>query len=132
MRRVGAVSASRARGVAELSCEAGADLLTELGDLQRLMQNRTRQGRFIGENLRIGGDDNDRDPWPSARHHTRKRETVRLTVEQPDVGDDDIDLVSGYADTSALESAVGNAPLLRKPFRPGELAAAVRDAIDKP
>jgi DNA-binding response OmpR family regulator/two-component sensor histidine kinase len=40
--------------------------------------------------------------------------------------------LSGYADTSALESAVGNAPLLRKPFRPGELAAAVRDAIDKP
>ena len=39
--------------------------------------------------------------------------------------------LSGYADTSALESAVGNVPLLRKPFRPGELAAAVRDAIDK-
>jgi signal transduction histidine kinase len=38
--------------------------------------------------------------------------------------------VSGYADTSALESAVGSAPFLRKPFRPAELAAAVRAAID--
>jgi DNA-binding response OmpR family regulator len=34
--------------------------------------------------------------------------------------------LSGYADTSALEAAVGRVPLLRKPFRPVELAAAVR------
>jgi signal transduction histidine kinase/DNA-binding response OmpR family regulator len=38
--------------------------------------------------------------------------------------------VSGYADSSILESAVGNAPLLRKPFRPSELAAAVRTTLD--
>ncbi len=38
--------------------------------------------------------------------------------------------VSGFADRAALESAVGKAPLLRKPFRPVELAAAVRDALD--
>jgi signal transduction histidine kinase/DNA-binding response OmpR family regulator len=38
--------------------------------------------------------------------------------------------LSGYADTTALESAVGHAPLLRKPFRPAELAAAVRTALD--
>jgi signal transduction histidine kinase len=38
--------------------------------------------------------------------------------------------VSGYADSSALETAVGSAPLLRKPFRPGELAVAVRAALD--
>jgi signal transduction histidine kinase len=40
--------------------------------------------------------------------------------------------LSGYADSDALENAVGNAPLLRKPFRPIELAAAVRSALDAP
>lgn len=39
--------------------------------------------------------------------------------------------VSGYADTAALEAAMGSAPLLRKPFRPAELALAVRAAIDE-
>jgi len=38
--------------------------------------------------------------------------------------------LSGYADSAALESAVGDAPLLRKPFRPAELASAVRTALD--
>ncbi len=38
--------------------------------------------------------------------------------------------VSGFADFEALENAIGSAPLLRKPFRPNELAAAVRSAID--
>jgi DNA-binding response OmpR family regulator len=38
--------------------------------------------------------------------------------------------VSGYADSAALEAAMGSAPLLRKPFRPAELAHAVRSAID--
>ena len=38
--------------------------------------------------------------------------------------------LSGFADTDALEGAVGGAPLLRKPFRPIELAAAVRSALD--
>jgi CheY-like chemotaxis protein len=38
--------------------------------------------------------------------------------------------LSGYADSSALEAAVGNVPLLRKPFRPAELVAAVQIAID--
>jgi CheY-like chemotaxis protein len=38
--------------------------------------------------------------------------------------------LSGYADTAALESAVGKAPILRKPFRPSELAAAVRAVLD--
>jgi signal transduction histidine kinase len=40
--------------------------------------------------------------------------------------------LSGYADTSALESAVDRAPLLHKPFHPSELAAAVRAALDAP
>ena len=40
--------------------------------------------------------------------------------------------VSGFADSSVLESAVDSAPLLRKPFRPSELAAAVRSALDAP
>jgi CheY-like chemotaxis protein len=39
---------------------------------------------------------------------------------------------SGYADTAALESAVGKAPLLRKPFRPSELATAIRTLLDQP
>lgn len=39
---------------------------------------------------------------------------------------------SGYADTSALEAAVGSAPLLRKPFVPRELAAAIRSLLDSP
>jgi PAS domain S-box-containing protein len=38
--------------------------------------------------------------------------------------------LSGYAESAVLESAVGNAPLLRKPFRPAELATAVRTALD--
>ena len=38
--------------------------------------------------------------------------------------------LSGYADTDVLDSAVGAAPLLRKPFRPVELAAAVRSTLD--
>ena len=38
--------------------------------------------------------------------------------------------LSGFADTRALEAAVGTAPLLRKPFRPVELAAAVQLALD--
>jgi signal transduction histidine kinase len=38
--------------------------------------------------------------------------------------------LSGYADSAFLESAVGEALLLRKPFRPSELAAAVRSALD--
>jgi len=38
--------------------------------------------------------------------------------------------ISGFADTEALKSAVGNAPLLHKPFRPAELAAAVRSILD--
>ncbi|HEY1982657.1 MAG TPA: response regulator [Xanthobacteraceae bacterium] len=38
--------------------------------------------------------------------------------------------LSGFADSEALEVALGGAPLLRKPFRPLELAAAVRSALD--
>jgi DNA-binding response OmpR family regulator/nitrogen-specific signal transduction histidine kinase len=38
--------------------------------------------------------------------------------------------LSGFADSDALENAVGAAPLLRKPFRPIELAAAVRSVLD--
>jgi FixJ family two-component response regulator len=38
--------------------------------------------------------------------------------------------VSGFADTDALEEAAGEIALLHKPFRPAELAAAVRKALD--
>jgi DNA-binding response OmpR family regulator/nitrogen-specific signal transduction histidine kinase len=38
--------------------------------------------------------------------------------------------LSGFADSESLETAIGTAPLLRKPFRPVELAAAVRSALD--
>jgi signal transduction histidine kinase len=40
--------------------------------------------------------------------------------------------LSGFADSAALDAAVGSAPLLRKPFRPVDLAAAVRSALDAP
>ncbi len=39
--------------------------------------------------------------------------------------------ISGFADSEVLESAVGTAPLLRKPFLPAELAAAVRAMLDE-
>jgi CheY-like chemotaxis protein len=38
--------------------------------------------------------------------------------------------LSGFVDTAVLDVAVGAAPLLRKPFRPGELATAVRAALE--
>jgi DNA-binding response OmpR family regulator len=37
--------------------------------------------------------------------------------------------VSGFADSRVLSSAVGAAPVLRKPFRPAQLAAAVRSIL---
>jgi DNA-binding response OmpR family regulator/anti-sigma regulatory factor (Ser/Thr protein kinase) len=40
--------------------------------------------------------------------------------------------ISGFADAEALRSAVDNAPLVHKPFRPAELAAAVRSILDAP
>ena len=38
--------------------------------------------------------------------------------------------LSGFADSNALETAVGEAPLLHKPFRSAELAATVRSLLD--
>jgi signal transduction histidine kinase len=38
--------------------------------------------------------------------------------------------MSGFADAEALRSAVETAPLIHKPFRPAELAAAVRSILD--
>lgn len=38
---------------------------------------------------------------------------------------------SGYADTQALEAAVGKTPVLRKPFRPSELASAIRSMLNE-
>jgi CheY-like chemotaxis protein len=38
--------------------------------------------------------------------------------------------VSGFADSELLEKSVGKAPLLRKPFRPAELATAVRSVLE--
>jgi signal transduction histidine kinase len=38
--------------------------------------------------------------------------------------------VSGFSDSNALAQAVGQAPLLRKPFKAIDLAAAVRSALD--
>jgi CheY-like chemotaxis protein len=37
--------------------------------------------------------------------------------------------LSGHAESALVESAVGDAPLLRKPFLPAELATAVRRAL---
>jgi CheY-like chemotaxis protein len=38
--------------------------------------------------------------------------------------------ISGFADSKVLEEAAGAAPLLRKPFRPAELAEAIRSILD--
>ena len=38
--------------------------------------------------------------------------------------------ISGFADSEELRSAIGAAPLLRKPFQPAELAEAVRSNLD--
>lgn len=38
---------------------------------------------------------------------------------------------SGFSDTAAIESAVGNAPVLKKPFRIGELLHAVERLLDR-
>jgi CheY-like chemotaxis protein len=37
--------------------------------------------------------------------------------------------VSGYADTAAIERAVGEARVLRKPFRAADIAQAIRQAL---
>jgi CheY-like chemotaxis protein len=39
--------------------------------------------------------------------------------------------ISGFVDSDVLQRAVGTAPLLRKPFRTAELAAAVRATLDE-
>ena len=39
--------------------------------------------------------------------------------------------LSGFADSRALEAAVGRAPLLRKPFRPADLATAVHSILTR-
>jgi CheY-like chemotaxis protein len=38
--------------------------------------------------------------------------------------------ISGFADGEALRGAADSAPLIHKPFRPAELAAAVRSILD--
>jgi CheY-like chemotaxis protein len=43
--------------------------------------------------------------------------------------DQPILFLSGFADSRALEAAVGGAPLLHKPFRPADLAAAVHAVL---
>ena len=52
---------------------------------------------------------------------------LKSRQQQPDLR---ILFVSGYADSSALEAAVGGTPLLHKPFRPADLAAAVATALN--
>lgn len=37
--------------------------------------------------------------------------------------------VTGYSDTAAIEAAAGDAPVLRKPFLPGELATVINRAL---
>jgi DNA-binding response OmpR family regulator len=60
---------------------------------------------------------------------TNGAEVVKAArAAQPDLS---ILFVSGYADSTALEAAMGSAPFLRKPFRPAELAEAVRAAIER-
>ena len=39
--------------------------------------------------------------------------------------------ISGYADTDALDKAVGDAPVLRKPFKAADLAEAVGGLLER-
>ncbi len=56
-------------------------------------------------------------------------ELARMAREmQPDLR---ILIVSGYADSNALQAAVGNAPQLRKPFDTAELQAAVKALLEE-
>ena len=55
---------------------------------------------------------------------------VALAVKQRHP-DQRILFVSGFSDSTAVEKAVGSAPVLRKPFRPVELAEAVRTTLDR-
>ena len=45
---------------------------------------------------------------------------------QPDI---EVLMVSGYADSAAVETALGSARLLRKPFDLAELGAAVAETL---
>jgi len=38
--------------------------------------------------------------------------------------------VTGYSDTSAIEEAAGDAPVVRKPFRPADIAAGIDAAME--
>jgi hypothetical protein len=40
-------------------------------------------------------------------------------------------LVSGYADSAAIEAALGSAPVLRKPFDMTQLAHAVAETLER-
>ncbi len=54
---------------------------------------------------------------------------VAAEIKRSDQGQK-ILFVSGYADVTAIKKAVGKAALLHKPFRPAELAEAVRAVLD--
>src|SRR5262249_2164818 len=53
---------------------------------------------------------------------------VSLRQEAPEIP---ILFRSGFSDSDVLEAVVGAAPLLRKPFRPTELASAIRSLLDR-
>jgi CheY-like chemotaxis protein len=45
--------------------------------------------------------------------------------------DQKLAFVTGYADTAAIQAAAGDAPILRKPFRSGEVAQIVRTTLQQ-
>jgi hypothetical protein len=61
---------------------------------------------------------------PFASWRAAETRTTKLTGSEIDDGS------KRNGDTAVLEAAVGHAPLLHKPSRPAELAAAVRTALD--
>jgi DNA-binding response OmpR family regulator len=91
--------------------------------------------RVLAANTGVGGLDSFREKNP---------DLLILDFSMPDMNGGDVAravrrhrpdarilFMSGYADSAALEAAVSDASLIRKPFRPTELAAAVRNALDR-
>jgi hypothetical protein len=69
-------------------------------------------------------------PAPGPRAGALASWRDRVTAARQRNGDLKVLFLSGYSDSAVLESAVGDALLLRKPFRPADLATAVRHALD--
>lgn len=99
-----------------------SDFLTELGYRTHAAESGEAALKMLGE---INPDVMVADFAMPGRNGAEVARSIRARLPRLPIL-----FVSGYADTAALESAVGKAPLLRKPFRPSELAAGIRSLLD--